>query len=537
MSVYAAILMVGAGSLLAAGEEGGLLVHAPAGSIRGVPAPDGDYVMFLGIPYARVNASNPFGAAIPHEKFDKTFEASTESAVCPQMKKIFTNRNSDRYDGTLDCLRLNVFVPKTETKHRGVYIFVFGGKFVEGDSKLSSYGPKYLVRHDIIVVTFNFRSGPYGFMCADIPEIPGNQAGRDQYAAIEWVRDNIRAFGGDPGRLTLGGHSSGAQLVDMHLLTERPRLFRRAILQSGTTLGPDFLGPSDPMALVDIAGTLGFETNDTSAALSFLAEASPEAVVEATVKYEWRPCVEKKFPGVVPFVAENPEFSEGRNVDGLDILGGFTDREYAFTWYFSDYRHLYREPDSFRYTLEQKFNLWDESDLVDIVRRFYVDDDGDRDIVKDDTVDLLSDFAYAYPMQRQLMKYAKHPNSSVYLYVFSYDGCRNRMKIIFNITDTGATHSDELGYMFTMDLIPEMDDSRDRRMIDRLTTLWANFVKYGEPTPARTALLPVVWPPLTADTVPALRLDADLTVISRPLRSRMAFWDLFYDAHLDKLRY
>ncbi|XP_041989034.1 acetylcholinesterase-like [Aricia agestis] len=531
MLVYAAVLLV------ARCTEGRLLVHAPAGTFRGLPANDGDYDMYLGIPYAKVNASNPFGESIPHEKFDNVFDAFTESAVCPQIKEVYKPNSVDiRYEGTLDCLRLNIFVPKSESKHRAVFIFVFGGRYRNGCNEISIYGPKYLVRHDIIVVTINFRSGPYGFMCMDIPEIPGNQGLRDQYDAIKWVRDNIGAFGGDPERLTLCGHSSGSSLVDMHLLTERPRLFQQAILQSGAATSPGFLGPSNPMTLVNIARKLGFKTNDTYSAMSFLAKASPKAVVKATdIEYNWKPCVEKKFEDVVPFITVHPELSEGLNVDGLKILGGFTDRESLYSLYAFHYRPIFILPDGFRYSLYQHFNLQNRSDLVDVVHRFYLDDYEDRKSYEHKIVDLLSDFNVVYPKHRQLIKYTNHKNTSVYLYIFSYDGDRNRMKKIFNITKAGATHSDELGYMFSMDFMPDTK-YRDQCMIDKLTTLWANFVKYGEPTPVTTELLPVRWPPLTGDTVPCLQIDSNLTVLSRPFRRRMAFWDLFFDAHLDKLR-
>ncbi|XP_041987997.1 acetylcholinesterase-like [Aricia agestis] len=535
MLVYAVILVVSARAVPVAGD-GGLLVHAPAGTIRGVPAADGDYVKFLGIPYARVNASNPFGAPIPQEKFGKVFDAFNESAICPQIKEeyfVLSNKTIDDYDGDLDCLRLNIFVPKSKTRNKATYIFIFGGNFVNGHSDTNIYGPKNLVRHDIIMVTFNYRSGPYGFMCMDIPEIPGNQGLRDQYAAIEWVRDNIGAFGGDPQKLTIGGHSSGSMLVDMHLLTARPRQFQQAILQSGTATNPSFLHRSDPTTLVSIARQLGFKTNDTYSALSFLAEASPKSVIEATEKYVWGPCVEKKFDGVAPFITEDPELSDGRNLDGLKILGGFTDRENMYSLYWNG--SVFNVPNGVRNFLIEKIYIQNESDLLDIVHRFYVDDDADNEIIKFEMVDMISDINYIYPIQRQMTKYSKHINTSVYLYMFTYDGYLNRMKYLYNIKEAGATHSDELGYMFATKFLSDLRYSKEQRMIDRVTTLWTNFIKYGNPTPVRSELLPVSWPPLTADTMPCLQIGANLTLVSRPFRRRMAFWELFFDAHLDKI--
>ncbi|XP_041981445.1 acetylcholinesterase-like [Aricia agestis] len=513
-----------------------LLVHTEVGSIQGVPADDGDYVMFLGIPYARVNASNPFGASIPHEKFDKVFEAFNDSVMCPQIREIYLG-GGDPYKGALDCLHLNVYVPNTETTDKAVYVYIFGGKHDHGRSQRDLYGPKYLVRHDVIVVTFNYRLGPYGFMCMDIPEIPGNQGLWDQYKAIKWVRDNIQAFGGNPQRITIGGHSSGAMTADMHLLTKQPRLFQQAILQSGSATIPGFVRPSDKTALIDIAEKIGFKTNDTYAALSFLAKADPETVIKTTAKYEyeWASCVEKEFDGVVPYIDENPELSEGINIDGLNILSGFTERECIYTLYSPSYAFLLKSEDILRSDLGFKFNLQNHSNVLDIIKHFYLGDHANGEINKYEVVDFLTDFDFVYPLQRQLIKYAKHKDTNVYQYLFSYEGHLNRMKRYYNITEPGTTHSDELGYIFTIDFLPDVPNTDDQHKIDQITTLWTNFMKYGNPTPVRTDLLPVSWPPLTADTVPCLQIDSNLTVISRPFHRNMAFWDLFYAAHLDKL--
>ncbi|XP_041981444.1 acetylcholinesterase-like [Aricia agestis] len=531
MFTYSAILLV-----IISHVELRLLVHTEVGSIQGVPADDGDYVMFLGIPYARVNVSNPFGASIPHEKFDKLFEAFNDSAICPQMQQLYSKTNH-LYGGSLDCLKLNVYVPNSKTMDKAVYLYIFGGRFVHGHSRKSSYGPKYLVRHDIIVVTINYRLGPYGFMCMDIPEIPGNQGLWDQYKAIKWVRDHIRAFGGNPQKITIGGHSSGALVVDMHLLTKQPRLFQQVILQSGTATNPGFVVPSNTKALISIAEKLGFITNDTYTALSFLAKADPETIIKATTdEYNWKPCIEKEFEGVAPFVVENPEFSGETNIDGVNILGGFTFKECIYSLYSPTYKKLISEPDVILSSINRKFNFKNDSNFINVVKHFYLGDDTDRKSNKYKIVDFLSDFDFVYPIQRQFKKYARHKNTNVYLYMFSYEGHLNRMKRLFNITDAGATHFDELGYIFTVYYIPDIPNSNDQRKIDQMTTLWTNFIKYGNPTPVRTELLPVSWPPLTTDTVPCLQIDSNLTVISRPFHSNMAFWDLFYDANLDKLK-
>ncbi|XP_022835133.1 bile salt-activated lipase-like [Spodoptera litura] len=127
---------------------------------------------------------------------------------------------------------------------------------------------------------------------------------------------------------------------------------------------------------------------------------------------------------------------------------------------------------------------------------------------------------------------------TVYRYVFSYSGNRNLLKILFNLNATGAIHADELGYLFdNVELFGEQVTSQDQLMIDRLTTLWTNFAKYGDPTPAMSDLLPVKWQPITKTSQPYLNLDSDLTLGARPFHDRMAFWDLFYKLYRNQQKY
>jgi para-nitrobenzyl esterase len=116
--------------------------------------------------------------------------------------------------GSEDCLYLNIWSPGTAGAPRPVLVYVHGGGFVAGDEY---DGSALSARGDVVVVTLNYRLGPWGFLrlagldsqfadCA-------NLALCDLIAALEWVRDNIAAFGGDPGRVTLFGHSAGAMLI------------------------------------------------------------------------------------------------------------------------------------------------------------------------------------------------------------------------------------------------------------------------------------------------------------------------------------
>ncbi|VVC87623.1 unnamed protein product, partial [Leptidea sinapis] len=152
------------------------LVRTLKGWVQGLR--EENYDMFLGIPFGVVDPNNVFGKTV--------YVADDDSRVCPQVKNNIAI-------GTLDCLNLNIYVPRTSHK-KAVLVWIFGGFFKTGSAVTSIYGPRYLVAHDIILVTFNYRLGPYGFFCLDTKEVAGNQ-GRNPF----WGRDNITSIGATHG--------------------------------------------------------------------------------------------------------------------------------------------------------------------------------------------------------------------------------------------------------------------------------------------------------------------------------------------------
>ncbi|MEJ7583198.1 MAG: carboxylesterase/lipase family protein [Acidimicrobiales bacterium] len=137
-----------------------------------------------------------------------------------------------------DCLYLNVFTPACDGGARPVMVWIHGGGFLTGTGSIPWYDGTGLARRDAVIVTVNYRLGVFGFLhLEDIA--PGfDQAGNagllDQVAALEWVRDNIAAFGGDPANVTVFGESAGAMSIATLLAMPAAKgLFRRAILESG----------------------------------------------------------------------------------------------------------------------------------------------------------------------------------------------------------------------------------------------------------------------------------------------------------------
>jgi para-nitrobenzyl esterase len=129
-----------------------------------------------------------------------------------------------------DCLNLNIWTPEVGAAGLPVMVWITGGFFEFGYG--GSYDGRQFARDGVVCVTFNYRAGAEGFL--DLGDGLANLGLLDQVAALEWVRDNIAAFGGDPGNVTVFGESAGAMSIGTLLAMPRADgLFRRAILQSG----------------------------------------------------------------------------------------------------------------------------------------------------------------------------------------------------------------------------------------------------------------------------------------------------------------
>lgn len=234
--ILAAGLIGGWASQSQAAEACAGLVAPPAGRVCGLalPAPAGtsrSLFNYRGIPYARPPVGQLRWAA-PQRRgpWQNIRRATAFGAICPQ---------EDSGPGQAeDCLFLNVWTPSAAvTKHQRlpVMVFVPGGAFVYGAGSLPLYdGAQLAASGNVVVVTLNYRLGSLGFLAAAELGLTGNYGILDQRAALRWVAENIRAFGGDPRQVTLFGESAGAMSVGFHLfgITQNRDRFRAAIMES-----------------------------------------------------------------------------------------------------------------------------------------------------------------------------------------------------------------------------------------------------------------------------------------------------------------
>jgi len=245
-------------------EPSGVQIEIAGGKLRGRRQNGVD--LFCGIPFAAAPVGRSrFKPPNPIQPWAGLYDATKPGPVCPQAPSRLRFAMGD-FVATQDedCLHVTVWTPAADDARRPVLVWLHGGAYMSGAGALDWYSGERLAREgDLVVVGVNYRLGALGYLYH--PDLsPGNLGLLDQHAALEWVRDNISAFGGDPGNVTLWGQSAGAQSIA--LLLTRPQahgLFKRAILQS-----PPFGSlPRQPEAMTSIAEALLRELGlDASAA-------------------------------------------------------------------------------------------------------------------------------------------------------------------------------------------------------------------------------------------------------------------------------
>jgi para-nitrobenzyl esterase len=211
-----------------------LEVLTTSGAVRGVPS--GSVVAFKGIPYA----APPFGelrfaAPVPAPRWDGVRDCTSYGPTAPKPPypaPVDLLLPEPVIPGE-DVLSLNVWTPDPSAGGLPVLVWIHGGAFVNGSGAVPQYDGTAFARDGVVLVTINYRLGVDGFLHFDDGG-PANRGLLDQVAALEWVRDNIAAFGGDPADVTIAGESAGAMGVTTLLSMPRAAgLFRRVVAQSG----------------------------------------------------------------------------------------------------------------------------------------------------------------------------------------------------------------------------------------------------------------------------------------------------------------
>ena len=238
-------------------------VHTEKGDVRGVVIADGAVELYAGIPYAQPPVGDlrwrepqdplPWEGVLDGDHFAPMCMQPTHLPLYDSLARIvgyhdykISLTNSYVAPVSEDGLYVNVWKPAGEAEGLPVLVYIHGGTLQTGQPWYADYAGTGLAKEGVVVVNLGYRLGVFGYLAdealaAESPHgTTGNYGLLDQIKALEWVRDNVSAFGGDPGNVTLAGESAGAASVSALCTSPLAKgLFRRVILESSTLASPE----------------------------------------------------------------------------------------------------------------------------------------------------------------------------------------------------------------------------------------------------------------------------------------------------------
>jgi len=444
--------------------------------------------------------------------------------------------------GSEDCLSLAVFSPELPSHDNNpklpVMVFYHGGSFMLGG--YVAYGPKFLLDRDIVLVEVQYRLGPLGFMCLPDDDIAGNMGMMDQVLALQWVKDNIAAFGGDPDQVTIVGESAGSASVTYHRISPMSEpLFHQSIAESGSALASWAFDSTPEQHAKDISTYAGCPTDNTADLVNCLKnDITPQDLVKAHQAYYKAERAEGKlgFGGSTPcaqthgaqkFITKHPleyqidSISSGvtnkkpgiygaNKHEGSFVLGVMYGAYFVPNGVLDDQFFLEHR---FISTLLRSLGLADDSgNIYEMLEYTFFDhsDLGYWEKMMQGMVNLVGVF-FIKASTHEWMKNEVLAGTDSWFYSFEYFSNPSLWNFQFPNEqppiDRGVTHGDELMYLFSTDLFPFNDD--DWAIASMMSNLWANFIIYGNPTPPQHGLVGLPeWPTWTVEDTQYMVLDS-----------------------------
>ena len=375
-----------------------------------------------------------------------------------------------------DCLYLNVWTPATSSSQLlPVMVWIHGGSNLNGAGSQPEFDGSRLASKGVVVVTINYRLDVFGFLAH--PELTkesgtnssGNYGLLDQIAALKWVQKNIRAFGGDPNRVTLFGESAGA--FDVSLLMASPLtkgLFVRAIGESGGALTTIAAFGPKPLQIGEQDGVKFVRANSIAELRAKSAQEVLEAVIKSPITYAF---------GVVDgyVVPEHPAsiFAQGKQNDVPLLVGWNADEGSLFA------ARIKLPADAPPYVERIRAQFKDQADTA---LKLYPPGSTPQEEMTSLTA-LLGDEIIAYGSWAWAERAAVSGKSPVYRYRFTRRPPGAPELSVYPLTAPGVYHFAEVYYVFNnlhvMSGWPWESD--DRRLADAMSSYWTNFAKTGDP--------------------------------------------------------
>ncbi len=462
------------------------LVRTQQGVVQGVV--QSTFRAFLGIPYAAPPVGNlRWKPPQAHAPWSTTLQATKAGSSCPQTATPFGQASTNE-----DCLFLNVYTPNPVTANAPVMVWIHGGAFVAGEG--SDYNPgATLVAQGAVVVTINYRLGAFGFLALpslsaeDANGSSGNYGLQDQQFALRWVHDNIAAFGGNPNNVTIFGESAGGFSVCANIASpDAHGLFQRAITESGPCTFPLPTLASVESADAALAAKLGCTQQVAAQQTACLRALSAQQILAAqSTGFN----VGSSSGSILPF---------SPNVDGSVLPLSLTNALLSGRFNHVPVLEGTNQTEG-RLFIALGFDLTANGPLTaaqypaavqalvgasvapQVLQEYPLSDFSSPDVALSA---IFGDAGFSCPARAADQLFAV----SVPTFAYEFNDTNAPMLFLPPVSfPYGATHTDEIQYLFQVDALPSRLNANQQQLSRQMISYWVQFARNGNPNSVQTA--------------------------------------------------
>uniref|UniRef100_A0A6P7FVP3 Carboxylic ester hydrolase n=1 Tax=Diabrotica virgifera virgifera TaxID=50390 RepID=A0A6P7FVP3_DIAVI len=514
------------------------------------------FYAFQQIPYGKAPVGDlRFKEPQPADSWTDVLDATKNTKLCYQVSNGFSIPNVESLE-TEDCLFLNIYTPQkpVHEKNLAVIVWIYGGGFICGTSNFEQAGPHYFMENGVMFITVSYRVGPFGFLATDDLSSPGNYGLKDQNLALQWIRKNIKYFGGDPNRVTIMGTSAGAASVTYQFMSPKSKgLFWAGIAGSGSLLVPWAYQKDAKDIAYKLAKTINpsFDTSSSTAELiAYLRSVPADVLNNASSKAVWDTIGNEEIiqgffyaPVIEPehnnaFITERmyKAVEKGKmaqvplmiGIESEEALARTTDNNWSASLpgYDSDVKLL----------VNHNMRINDSKTLEEVgqkIRKIFTDGLLQNNLAA--AIRYFSDMSFNRPIIRHGELQSNF--SDVYFFQFSYDGKLGGKKKYIEGAEK-VQHSEDNNYFWTYGNWSGLDTypPEDVLTSGRWRLLLTNFAKYRNPTPNKSEILQnIIWPRVEPENFVYLNLNNSLTIVQGHPKSKTYFkWVELYEKYAKK---
>ncbi|CAG9786917.1 unnamed protein product [Diatraea saccharalis] len=492
---------------VASGQGSNPLVRVSQGLVRGtwkISTNGRSYASFQGIPYARPPVGKyRFREPQQHKPWTGTWDATRPLSDCLQYEPFI-----GKIVGSENCLFVNVHTPNPNAgSSMPVLVFIHGGAFMYGSGSL--YEANHLMDKDMVVVTFNYRLGPLGFLSTGDEAAPGNAGLKDQAFALRWVQNNIMMFGGNPDSVTLTGCSAGGASVHYHYLSPLSKgLFSKGIAFSGSAFSSWTHAVKPVQKAKTLSSIVGCPITTTREMIDCLKYRPAEVIINAMVEmFDWKVHMFTMFtptaeaPGTrEPFLTQYPyHAAKAGAMQRVPLIASVTSEEGLYP------AAIYMRESSYLAELDSRWaqlasNIFEFNDTLPLdqhiavaakIKQQYL---GGKPVSKEtfpQLIQALSDRLFNVDVGKLAEIHAQRSGQPVYVYRFAHRGSTSLSLLMANNKENyGVSHADDVLQIFKFPGLV-FDTTEDKKMVNLLIDMVYTYATTGVPKFSNAAWLQV----------------------------------------------